>query len=158
MTSPRTSPDSQKAGGGYKLLGGITLTVVVAMVGVLLFSHRGLYQIYRLRHERLRLEQENARLGAENARLARTIDRLHHDPVLIQDLIRRELNFVKRNDLIFQFPPETPATASLEPGDHRNPPWSSRTYGFSARKAGTSQWAPESGSRSAKKRAGRRWK
>jgi cell division protein FtsB len=158
MTSPRTPLENQKAGGGYKLLGGITLTVVVAMVGVLLFSHRGLYQIYRLRHERLRLEQENARLGAENARLARTIDRLHHDPVLIQDLIRRELNYVKRNDLIFQFPPETPATASLQPGGHRNPPWSSQTYSFSARKAGTSPWAPESGSRSAKKRAGRRWK
>jgi cell division protein FtsB len=157
MTSPRTSLETQKAGGGYKLLGGITLTVVVAMVGVLLFSHRGLYQIYKLRHERLRLEQENARLGAENARLARTIDRLHHDPVLIQDLIRRELNFVKRNDLIFQFPPETPATASLEPGGHRNPPWSTRTYGYSARKAGTSKWAPKSGPGSAQKQARHRW-
>jgi cell division protein FtsB len=157
MTSPRASLETPKAGGGYKLLGGITLPVAVAMVGVLLFSHRGLYQIYRLRHERLRLEQENARLGAENARLARTIDRLHHDPVLIQDLIRRELNFVKRNDLIFQFPPETPVTAaSLDPRGHRGPPWPSRTHGFSERRAGTSNWVSEPGPGSAPKRAGRR--
>ena len=50
------------------------------MALVLLFSHRGFYQIYRFRQERLQLEQENARLAAENARLARTIDRLQHDP------------------------------------------------------------------------------
>lgn len=157
MTSPRASLETQKAGGGYKLLGGIALTVAVAMVGLVLFSHRGLYQIYRFSQERLRLEQENARLGAENARLARTIDRLHHDPVLIQDLIRRELNFVKRNDLIFQFPPETPvAAASPEASGHHGSPWPSRTHGLSERNAGTSKWVPEPGPGPAKKRAGRR--
>ncbi len=69
--------------------------------------------------ERQALEQENSRLAAENARLARTIDRLQHDPEMIQDLIRRELNFVKKNEIIFQLPPdrqsnpaEAPAPAS----------------------------------------------
>ncbi len=67
----------------------------------------------------VRLEQENARLAAENTRLARTIDRLQHDPVLIQDLIRQELNFVKKNEIIFQFPPEKPAVAPINLGQRQ---------------------------------------
>jgi cell division protein FtsB len=134
MTSPRASVDTQRFGGGYKLLAGIVLTMGVAMVLVILFSHRGLYQNYRLRHERLRLEQENARLAAENARLARTIDRLHHDPVMIQDLIRQELNFVKKDELIFQFPPEKPATApELAASHHGEAPPPARIHALSAR-------------------------
>ncbi len=78
----------------------------LAVVFIVLFSHQGLYKIYRLRQERARLERENARLAEENNRLARTIDRLHHDPEMIQDLIRRELNFVKKNEIIIQFPGE----------------------------------------------------
>ena len=110
------------------------------MVLVVLFSHRGLYQIYSFRHERLRLEQENTRLAAENARLARTIDRLQHDPVLIQDLIRQELNFVKKNEIIFQFPPEKPAVAPLNPASDSPDPASTRVQALSARKVEKSHW------------------
>jgi cell division protein FtsB len=108
MTSPSASAESPKAWGSFKFLGWVAVPLGVITILVVLFSHRGLYQFYRFRHERQHLEQENARLAVENARLARTIDRLQHDPVLIQDLIRRELNFVKKNEIIFQFPPEKP--------------------------------------------------
>ena len=108
MTSPSASAETQKVGGGYKLLGGIALIMGVSMVLVILFSQHGFYNVFRFRQEGLRLEQENIRLAAENDRLARTIDRLQHDPEYIQDRIRQELNFVKPNELIFQFPPEKP--------------------------------------------------
>jgi len=106
MTSPATTP-TEPIGfkGGRKLLVGLALLLGAALLLGVFFSHRGLYQIYRFRPERVRLDQENARLTAENARLARTIDRLQHDPELIQDLIRRELNFIKKNEIIFQLPP-----------------------------------------------------
>lgn len=157
MTSPRASVDTQRFGGGYKLLAGIALTMGVVMVLVILFSHRGLYQIYRLRHERLRVEQENARLAAENARLARTIDRLHHDPVLIQDLIRKELNFVKKDEIIFQFPPEKPETApEFADTNNREAPPPARVHALSPRKVGNSQWVCPPPKRSAKKGAGPR--
>jgi cell division protein FtsB len=114
MTSPSAPGKIRRLGQNYRLLAGIALVMGGVMMLVILFSHRGLYQIYRLRHDRLSLEQENARLEQENLRLARTIDRLHHDPVLIQDLIRKELNFVKPNEIIFQFPQDQPkAGASL---------------------------------------------
>lgn len=106
MTSPTTPVEGAKVKGSRKLLAGVAVFLGVVLVAVVLFSHRGLYQIYHSRHERLRLDQENARLAEENARLARTIDRLQHDPEMIQDLIRRELNFVKKNEIIFQLPPD----------------------------------------------------
>ncbi len=118
MTSTTTPETTGKVKGSHKLLAGVALTLGVVTALGLLFSHRGLYQIYRFRHERVKIEQENVRLAAENARLARTIDRLQHDPEMIQDLIRRELNFVKKNDVIFQLPPggqEKPAPSPASP-------------------------------------------
>jgi cell division protein FtsB len=106
MTSPATTPAAPlRFKGGHKLLVGLALLLGGALLLGVFFSHRGLYQIYRFRAEKLRLDQENARLTAENARLARTIDRLQHDPELIQDLIRRDLNFIKKNEIILQLPP-----------------------------------------------------
>jgi hypothetical protein len=126
------------------------------MMLVILFSHRGLYQIYRLRHERVRLEQENARLEQENLRLARTVDRLHHDPVLIQDLIRKELNFVKPNEIIFQFPQEQPQAGPTLPdhGPDRAGPHQVRQG--QAPKFGKSARVCPSPGRAAKKSGGRR--
>jgi hypothetical protein len=126
------------------------------MVLVVLFSHRGLYQIYRFRHDRQRLEQENARLAAENARLARTIDRLQHDPVFIQDRIRQELNFVKKNEIIFQFPPEKPANAPDLSTIGSAAPAANRVQAISARNVEKSKWVspPSDGPKS--KRASRR--
>ncbi len=119
MTSATTTVEGPKGKGSHKLLAAAAVLLGVVMVALVLFSHRGLYQIYRFRHERVALEQENARLAEENARLARTIDRLQNDPEMIQDLIRRDLNFVKKNEIIFQLPPgsrKKPATASTAAG------------------------------------------
>lgn len=113
MTSPTISANLKKLKENPRLLVGLSCALAALLVGLMLFSHQGLYQLFRFRQERLQLEQENARLKAENDRLARTIERLHHDPAMIQDLIRRELNFVRKNEIIFQLPPGV--GAALQP-------------------------------------------
>ena len=157
MTSPSPSVQTQKAPGGFKLLRGIALTVGVAMVLVILFSHRGFYNVYRFHQDWLRLEQENSRLAAENDRLARTIDRLQHDPEYIQDRIRQELNFVKKNELIFQFPPDKPGTAPhpTATGPGLTPPPAS-VQANAERKAGTAKLVSGPPEGSSKKKASRR--
>ncbi len=109
MTSPPDPVKIPKLKDNHKLLVGVILLLGAALVCLVFFSDRGLYPLYRFSQERLHLEQENARLKAENDRLARTIDRLQNDPELIQDLIRQELNFVKKNEIIFQLPPSVGA-------------------------------------------------
>jgi cell division protein FtsB len=115
MTSPTTLVEAPKGKGSHKFIAGMACILVAVVATVVFFSHRGLYQIYRLRQERLRLDQENARLAEENARLTRTIDRLQHDPEMIQEFIRRELNFIKKNEVIFQFPPGSQSKTSTAP-------------------------------------------
>lgn len=104
MTSPIDQIEVPKAK-SRKLLAALAVVLGLLVIAVMIFSHRGLYQIYRFRQERVRLDQDNARLAEENARLTRTIDRLQNDPEMIQEFIRRELNFVKKNEIIFQLPP-----------------------------------------------------
>jgi len=105
MTSPAAPLEAVSFKGSHRLLTGLVV-ILGGMILVMVFlSHRSLYQIYRSHQEQLRLDQENARLAEENARLARTIDRLQNDPEMIQDLIHQELNFVKKNEIIFQLPP-----------------------------------------------------
>ena len=116
MTSPAgPSVDNLSFRAGRKLLMGVALALTAVLFLAVFFGHQGLYQVYRFRQERLGLEQENSRLTAENDRLARTIDRLQHDPEMIQDLIRRELNFIKKNEIIFQLPPAAPSRPALPP-------------------------------------------
>ncbi|MCL4501118.1 MAG: septum formation initiator family protein [Deltaproteobacteria bacterium] len=105
MTSPTAQVEDSEAKGGHKFIAGLAIAIGLLVVIIMLFSHRGLFQIYHFRHERARLDQDNARLAEENARLTRTIDRLRNDPEMIQEFIRRELNFVKKNEIIFQLPP-----------------------------------------------------
>src|SRR5450759_3247104 len=154
MTSPGSSVETPKVGGSYKLLAGIALIVGLSMVLVILFSHRGFYNVFRFRHEGLRLEQENIRMAAENYRLARSIDRLQHDPEYIQDRIRQELNFVKKNELIFQFPPDKPGTAPhlTATGTGETPP-PARVQTIADRKAGTATLVSGPPEGSSKKKA-----
>jgi cell division protein FtsB len=157
MTSPGSSVETPKVGGSYKLLGGIALIVGVSMVLVIMFSHRGFYNVLRFRQEWQRLEQDNARLAVDNDRLARTIDRLQHDPEYIQDRIRQELNFVKKNELIFQFPPDKPGTAPHlnATGTGETPP-PTGVQASAGRRAGTAKLVSGPPEGSAKKQASRR--
>ncbi|MGO9619811.1 MAG: FtsB family cell division protein [Desulfobaccales bacterium] len=105
MTAPTAPFEVASPKSSHRLLTGLVVILGGMILVMVFFSHRSLYQIYCSHQEQLRLDQENARLAEENARLARTIDRLQNDPAMIQDLIHRELNFVKKTEIIFQLPP-----------------------------------------------------
>jgi cell division protein FtsB len=134
VTSAAAPGGNGKARFSTKSVAVATLGLIFVLVFLVFFSHRGLFKIYHLRQEKDVLETENRRLVEENSRLARTIDRLHNDPQFIQDLIRRELNFVKKNEIIIQLPttkqdnlakavivPDRPPRVSLEGTDKNRP-------------------------------------
>ena len=144
MTGAPAQDQTQKVWRNRRFLMGVAVLAGLALAFLAVFSQQGLYRIYRLRQERQAVEQENARLLAENTRLARTIDRLHHDPKMIQDLIRRELNFVKKNDIIIQFPAEPGKKAAhrLRGGPPHHRPGPGDRYDRPRRVAGPPKRAP----------------
>jgi len=135
--------DTAESGGYPRLKKVGKLILLLGMAGVcawgvhhyLFFSPHGPFELNRLIQERERLEQENARLAEENTRLARTIIRLQNDPAMIMDLIRKELNFIRKNEIILQLPPKEgtkAVTASILP-DKPTPTLTAKPEGSSAK-------------------------
>ncbi|MBM4287786.1 MAG: septum formation initiator family protein [Deltaproteobacteria bacterium] len=94
-----------KAPGG-KLFWLAMLLVSLAIGSFLFFGDKGLYHLYQLRQELEQLLQANLALRDENERLVNIIERLQNDQDFIQDTIRQELNYIKRNEIIYQLVPE----------------------------------------------------
>jgi cell division protein FtsB len=71
-----------------------------AMLFYIIFSDRGLVDLFSLKSERDRLMQENERLKQENLSLFRTIERLRTDPDYIESVARKELGMIKKDEVI----------------------------------------------------------
>lgn len=91
---------------GGKLFWGFLLIVALGLGGWLIFGDKGLYHLYTLRQERDRLQQENMVLKDDIDRMVKMIDRLRNDQDYIEDTIRRDLRYIKKNEIIYQLEPE----------------------------------------------------
>ncbi len=91
---------------GGKFFWVLLLLMTLSMGSLLLFGNKGLLRLYKLRQEREQLLQVNINLKDENERLVKIIDRLQNDQEFIEDTIRKELNFIKKNEVIYQLEPE----------------------------------------------------
>jgi cell division protein FtsB len=90
---------------GGKFFWVLLLFMTFTMGSLLLFGNKGLFRLYKLRQEREQLLQVNINLKDENERLVKIIDRLQNDQEFIEDTIRKELNFIKKNEVIYQLEP-----------------------------------------------------
>jgi cell division protein FtsB len=91
---------------GGKFFWVLLLLMTFTMGSLLLFGNKGLLRLFKLRQEREQLLQVNINLKDENERLVKIIDRLQNDQEFIEDTIRKELNFIKKNEVIYQLEPE----------------------------------------------------
>ncbi len=78
------------------VLGGLSL------LGLILYSDHGFYDLLRLRKEQSRLVEANARIAQENYALSVEIDRLKTDPTFIEYVARHELGMIGKDDLILR--------------------------------------------------------
>ncbi|WP_449244560.1 FtsB family cell division protein [Desulfobacca acetoxidans] len=133
MALPHAKRGSKSPVGGSnpspmgKISGGRLYWVLLALLGLalgatLLFGNKGLYHLYQLRQERERLFQANLSLKDENERLVKTIDRLQNDREFIEDTIRKELNFIKKNEVIYQLAPEVGSGPKVTQAPALGPP------------------------------------
>jgi cell division protein FtsB len=82
----------------------LTFAVIALFVLLLLilFGDKGLADLNMLEKNRDRLVEKNGRLMRENLTLYRSIERLKTDPAYIENIARRELGVVGKNELIIK--------------------------------------------------------
>lgn len=117
--SPLTSLKKLPGGRWFWLL---LVFMTLPLVGWVLFGDKGVYHLYQLRTERERLLQTNFALKDENDRLMKIIDRLQNDQEFIEDTIRKELNFIKKNEIIYQLEPEVGSGPKVTQAPALGPP------------------------------------
>lgn len=120
-TGSQTKAPLERAVGNrwFWLLLGLAASILGAM---LVFGNKGLYHLYQLRQERDRLLASNLALKEENDLLLKAVQRLQHDREYIEDIIRRELNYIKPNEIIFQLEPEVGSGPRSLPAPAAGPP------------------------------------
>jgi cell division protein FtsB len=84
----------------------LTLGLVAAIVivlGSLVFARDGIPSLMALKRERQRLGEQAVALLEQNTALREQIDRLRTDDRFLEGLARRELGFVRTDELVYRF-------------------------------------------------------
>jgi cell division protein FtsB len=94
--------------GGQMLTLGLVVAIVVVL-GSLVFAPDGIPSLVALKRERQRLGEQAVALLEQNTALREQVDRLRTDDRFLEGLARRELGFVRSDELVYRFrrPPKT---------------------------------------------------
>ena len=85
-----------------KILISFCILTLFSMLLFILFSDKGLSDLFKLKSERDRLMNQNVQLKRENDTLYRTIERLRNDPEYIESVARKELGMIKKDEVILK--------------------------------------------------------
>jgi cell division protein FtsB len=88
--------------GGQVLTAALVLAIVAVASSAVVGEH-GVAHLLRLRAERQALGDDAFGLLERNRRLREAIARLKTDDVYLEGLARRQLGFVRRNELVYRF-------------------------------------------------------
>ena len=86
-----------------------TRAKIIVSAGILIFlgflfviglSDRGAVDLYQLKLERDRLRQANLHLQERNEVQYRTIERLNYDPEFVENIARRELGMIAKDEVV----------------------------------------------------------
>ena len=80
----------------------IASLVLAAMLFFIIVSEHGLADLVLLRQERGKLVEKTEQLTRENLAISIEIDRLKHDPEYIENIARKELGMIGKNEVILK--------------------------------------------------------
>jgi len=81
----------------------IALCLAGATVAWLGFGERGLIRLYHTEMERQAYIDRIRRLDKENKELLKEVQRFRTDMKYVESVVRRELNLIKKNEVIYRF-------------------------------------------------------
>ena len=84
----------------------ILLSIAILIIAALFFftivSEHGLADLIFLKRERSKLVENNERLTEENLSISIEIDRLRNDPAYIENVARKELGMIGKDEVILK--------------------------------------------------------
>lgn len=99
------------------------LCLLIGIVAWLGFGEQGLIHLYRTEMERQAHTDKIRRLAQENQALLEEIDRLRTDIKYVELVVRRQLNLIKENEVIYRFEKKEGGSSGLSratvPGDQQ---------------------------------------
>ena len=87
----------------------LLVLAIVTMCLMLLFiviGENGISDLYRLKEQKENLSQKNDELKKENITYYREIERLKHDPRYVEDVARKELGVIGKDEVIIKVKPK----------------------------------------------------
>ena len=93
----------------------LLVLAIVTMCLMLLFiviGENGISDLYRLKKQKENLSQKNDELKKENITYYREIERLKHDPRYVEDVARKELGVIGKDEVIIKVKPKQNVSSS----------------------------------------------
>ena len=85
---------------------GLAIMMMIMMLLFVVFGEKGLTDLHRLKTQKDNVSLKNEELTKENLSLYREIDRLKHDPGYVENVARKELGFVGKDEVIIKVKPK----------------------------------------------------
>ena len=98
----------------HKILLSIGVVVIFSFFLLVIFGDDALLELNRIKRERNILIKKNEELARENNSMYTEIERLKHDPEYIENVARRELGMIGKNEIIFKVEKKTDSGSAGE--------------------------------------------
>jgi len=98
----------------HKILLSIGMVAIFSFFLLVIFGDDSLLELNRVKKERNILIKKNEELARENNSMYNEIERLKHDPEYIENVARRELGMIGKNEIIFKIEKKTESVAAGE--------------------------------------------
>jgi len=80
-----------------------SILILFSFFIIVIFGDQGIKDLFVLYKQKQQLINENSKIEQQNQLLFRIVDRLKHDPKYIENIARKELGMIGKNELIFKF-------------------------------------------------------
>lgn len=84
----------------------LAIITMCLMLLFIVFGENGLTDFYKLKMKKDNLSRKNDELKKENLSLYREIERLKNDPDYVEDVARKELGVIGKDEVIIQVKPK----------------------------------------------------
>jgi cell division protein FtsB len=84
----------------------LAIMTMFLMLLFIVFGENGLTDLYKLKMGRDNLSEKNDELKKENLSLYREIERLKNDPRYVEDVARKELGVIGKDEMIIKVKPK----------------------------------------------------